>query len=200
MILMIWVKPDRMSHQSKSFTKISFCFKSCGNRQNKMVGCHFMFIIAWKANHIWNILSLTYVSWDVIKWKYFRVTGPFCGEFTRLNKRLSKQSWRWWFETSSGSLWRHCNVIALLGLRTVKLWDGTKVSHMGLHVMQALSTLVTFWWGNPSVTTGSAFIKPDQLDPWIKDQIKIILLPTKLWTAEHFLVDPWSMDYADPVW
>ena len=25
---------------------------------------------------------------------------------------------------------------------------------------------------------GSAFIKPDQLDPWIKDQIKITLLPT----------------------
>ena len=76
---------------------------------------------------------------------------------------------------------------------------------------------------------GSAFIKPDQLDPWIKDQIKITLLPTtshlqlpnfvscgrarpshmtqnlvtvgaKLWTAERFPVDPWSMDYADPVW
>ena len=27
----------------------------------------------------------------------------------RLNKRLSKQSWGWWFETQSGSLWRHCN-------------------------------------------------------------------------------------------
>ena len=27
----------------------------------------------------------------------------------RLNKRLSKQSWDWWFETPSGSLWRHCN-------------------------------------------------------------------------------------------
>ena len=27
-----------------------------------------------------------------------------------LNKRLSKQSWGWWFETSSLSLWRHCNV------------------------------------------------------------------------------------------
>ena len=26
-----------------------------------------------------------------------------------LNKRLSKQSWGWWFETQSGSLWRHCN-------------------------------------------------------------------------------------------
>ena len=27
-----------------------------------------------------------------------------------LNKRLSKQSWGWWSETPSYSLWRHCNV------------------------------------------------------------------------------------------
>ena len=27
----------------------------------------------------------------------------------RLNERLSKQSWGWWFETPSRSLWRHCN-------------------------------------------------------------------------------------------
>ena len=27
----------------------------------------------------------------------------------RLNKRLNKQSWGWWFETPSCSLWRHCN-------------------------------------------------------------------------------------------
>ena len=60
----------------------------------------------------------------------FRVTGPLCGEFTgpgefpaqrpvtrrfdvffdlRLNKRLSKQSWGWWFETLHWSLWRQCN-------------------------------------------------------------------------------------------
>ena len=26
-----------------------------------------------------------------------------------LNKRLSKQSWGWWFETPSHPLWRHCN-------------------------------------------------------------------------------------------
>ena len=58
----------------------------------------------------------------------FRVTGPLCGEFTgpgevpaqrpvtrsfdvffhlRLNKRLSKQPWGWWFETPAWSLWRH---------------------------------------------------------------------------------------------
>ena len=28
----------------------------------------------------------------------------------RLNKLLNKQSWCWWFETPSCSLWRHCNV------------------------------------------------------------------------------------------
>ena len=27
----------------------------------------------------------------------------------RMNKRLSKQSWGWWFETLSSSLWRHSN-------------------------------------------------------------------------------------------
>ena len=62
----------------------------------------------------------------------FHVTGRLCGEFTgdqwiptqrpvtrtfdvffdlRLNQRLSKQSWGWWFERLSRSLWRHCNVI-----------------------------------------------------------------------------------------
>ena len=29
--------------------------------------------------------------------------------YLRLNKRLRKQSWGWWFETLSCSLWRHCN-------------------------------------------------------------------------------------------
>ena len=75
---------------------------------------------------------------------------------------------------------------------------------------------------------GPTFIKPDQLDPWIKDQITITLLPTishlllpnfvscgracpshmtqnlvtvgaKLWTADRFLVDPWSWAVATPV-
>ena len=63
----------------------------------------------------------------------FRVTGhlaensPVPGEFPlqrpvtrsfdvfvdlRLNNRLSKQSWGWWFETLSRQLWRHCNEYA----------------------------------------------------------------------------------------
>ena len=34
--------------------------------------------------------------------------------YLRLNKKLSKQSWGWWFETASRSLWRHCNVIRMI--------------------------------------------------------------------------------------
>ena len=40
--------------------------------------------------------------------------GQLCGALMfsliwALNKRLSKQSWGWWFGTPSRSLWRHCN-------------------------------------------------------------------------------------------
>ena len=39
------------------------------------------------------------------------VTRSFDNFFDlRVNERLSKQSWGWWFETPSSSLWRHCNV------------------------------------------------------------------------------------------
>ena len=33
----------------------------------------------------------------------------------RLNKRLRKQSWGWWFGTLSHPLWRHCNDFASIG-------------------------------------------------------------------------------------
>ena len=68
---------------------------------------------------------------DVIKWKHFPrycpivrgihrspVNSPHKGQWRgalmfsfdlRLNKRLSKQSWGWWFETPSRSLWRNCS-------------------------------------------------------------------------------------------
>ena len=39
-----------------------------------------------------------------------------------LNKRLSKQSWCWCFETSSCPLWRHCNGDAFRGMYTTVLW------------------------------------------------------------------------------
>ena len=39
----------------------------------------------------------------------------------RLNKRLSKQSWDWWFETPSRPLWRHCNAVFECVLSDAKL-------------------------------------------------------------------------------
>ena len=75
-----------------------------------------------------------YIMMTSLNGNIFRVTGPLCGEFTgpgefppqrpvtrsfdvffdlRLNKRLSKQSWGWWFETLSCPLWRHGNVMCV---------------------------------------------------------------------------------------
>ena len=72
---------------------------------------------------------------DVIKWKHFPRYWPFVRGIHRspvnspqrpvtrsfdvfldlgLNKRLSKQSRRRWFETPSHPLWRHCNKISNL--------------------------------------------------------------------------------------
>ena len=45
----------------------------------------------------------------------FPAQRPMTGSFDvlfdlRLNERLSKQWWGWWFEMQSRPLWRHCNV------------------------------------------------------------------------------------------
>ena len=71
---------------------------------------------------------------DVIKWKHFPRYWPFLRGIHRspvnsphkgqwggaltfsffdlhLNKRLTKQSWSWWFETPPCPLWRHCNAV-----------------------------------------------------------------------------------------
>ena len=110
------------------------------------------------------------------------------------------------------------------GVANHRLFDCSFNSFLGLPTTGTSKLCIT-----EGDSTGPTFIKPDQRNPWIKDQIKITLLPTishlllpnfvscgrdkpshmtqnlvtvgaKLWTAERFLVDPWSMDYADPVW
>ena len=42
--------------------------------------------------------------------------------YLRLNKRLRKQSWGWWFEMPSRSLWRHCNVKWSIYMRHWNWW------------------------------------------------------------------------------
>ena len=54
----------------------------------------------------------------------------------RLNKRLSKQPWGWWFETPSWSLWHQCNGMITGGRRytasllLVSIWvhDGNDIT------------------------------------------------------------------------
>ena len=64
----------------------------------------------------------------IIRWNHFSrywpfVNSPHKGQWhgalmfsliCALNKCLSKQSWGWWFGTSSHSLWRLCNVLCIL--------------------------------------------------------------------------------------
>ena len=90
---------------------------------------------------VWWSLMMTSSNGNI-----FRSTGHLCRKFTghrwisrtkasdaelwcffdlRLEfKRLSKQSWGWWFETPSRSLWRHCNVRArgLSGIGSHHRW------------------------------------------------------------------------------
>ena len=95
-------------------------------------------------------------AWDMMtssNGNIFRVTGPLCGEFTgpgefptqrpvtrsfdvfldlRLNKRLSKQWWGWWFETPSWSLWRHRNEMSIIVL---EIYD----HYLGLYITRVRS-------------------------------------------------------------
>ena len=80
----------------------------------------------------------------------FRATGHLCGEFTgyryithtmasdaelwcfldlRLNKRLSKQWWGWWFETPSRPLWRQRNGLVCKKTTIVTSWPGKWFPH-----------------------------------------------------------------------
>ena len=85
----------------------------------------------WVSYEVFHVSLKSYLSW----WRHQMETffallamcagnSPVPGEFPaqrpgtrsfdvffdlRLNKRFSKQSWGWWFETLSRPLWRHCN-------------------------------------------------------------------------------------------
>ena len=90
------------------------------------------FIYCWLRYPLWNCYYMMTSSNGNI----FRVTGHLCGEFTgpgefptqrpvtrsfdvyfdlRPNKRLSKHSLGWWFETLSPPLWRHRNEMTVTG-------------------------------------------------------------------------------------
>ena len=97
----------------------------------------------------------------------FRVTGHLCGEFTshrwiprtkaskaelwcffdiRLNKRVSKQSWGWWFETPARPLWHHNNAMTCFYF-TMTL----TTSHTSIFCMGAVGISPSVSWTIPEV-------------------------------------------------
>ena len=101
---------------------------------NETVTCNMDHAIEDKRNNHCtasrDAIDFCWIHDDVIKWGHFPRYCPFVREIhrspvksphkgqwrgalmvffvLRLNKRLSKQSWGWWFETPLRSLWRHC--------------------------------------------------------------------------------------------
>ena len=132
----------------------------------------------------WNKCILVGYSWFLsIRYTYmmtssngniFRVTGLLCGEFhaqrpvtrsfdvffdLRLNKRLSEQSRRWWFETPWRSLWRHSLKTTDRQFDNFVVTDGTVSCHFFLQLTVPLVTtkLSNLWSFVFSVVTDGGF-------------------------------------------
>ena len=108
---------------------------------------------AHEDNVVWKKLYTPHD--DVIKWKYFPRYWPFVRGIRwiprtntsdaelwfyfdlRLNKRLSKQLWSWWFKTPSHPVWRHCIFLHYFMALTysVTSWrTGFAFSKLGMHI------------------------------------------------------------------
>ena len=133
---------------------------------------YFQFQVLYTAACVYSIYVLFMMTSS--NGNIFRVTGPLCGEFTgpgefpaqrpvtrsfdvffdlRLNKRLSKQPWGWWFETPAWSLWRHRNVryctswcIMVYLLRYKGVFHRNKLKHDVIHA-RILSVLGNTQYG-----------------------------------------------------
>ena len=96
----------------------------------------------------------------------FRVTGPLCGEFTgpcefpaqrpvtqsfdvffdlRLNIRLSKHTWGWWFETPPWSLWRQCHDMFIYLIFYTTHWSLHTYSICCTIYLQIQSIMTMLW-------------------------------------------------------
>ena len=109
---------------------------------------------------------------DVIKWKHFPRHRPFVRGIhrfpsqrpvtrsfhiyfdLRLNKRLSKQLWGWWFETPSCPLWRHCNGWTKIWRRVREQYERSGKTFLfvytGLHVLQG-GRMIALMYGDDSI-------------------------------------------------
>ena len=109
-----WQTPSPIS----GFSKWCLSFSNVFFEERGHISLVSLFIIIFvNSQNLLSVVMLTSSNGNIL-----RVTGHLCGEFTghrpvaryfffdlHPNKRLSKQSWGWWFETPSRSWWHHCN-------------------------------------------------------------------------------------------
>ena len=133
----VWIEKPMDSSKAKNKQTKNICCKPL----SRLIGCIIVtrgvttkHCTANFPSRSLNLITRKQIQWcieliyhdDVIKWKHFPRYWPFVRGIpaqrpvTRnfdvffdlsLNKRLSKQSWGWWSETPSSSLWRHSNVL-----------------------------------------------------------------------------------------
>ena len=106
----LWLQLERSEnpwwrHQMKTFSAL---LAICAGNSPDTIWCHW----ATVSKPVWSVVT----ALPIFPCEFATqrpVTRSFGVFFDlRLNKRLSKQSWGWWFETLSRSLWRHCNAAA----------------------------------------------------------------------------------------
>ena len=99
---------------------------------------------------------------EVIKWRYFPSHRPFARGISPhrgqwhgslmfslicawISDRAS-QSWGWWFETPSCSLWRHCNALNYVCYRPLSMHKKSRPYKYAPHTL--LSNEHGIWWTN----------------------------------------------------
>ena len=98
------------SGDANCFTRVLFCF------------CFYFWAAKQRGKSWWRDQMETFSALLVLCARNSPVTAEFHAKSPvtrswdiffdlRLNNRLSKHSWDWWFETPSRSLWRNCNEI-----------------------------------------------------------------------------------------
>ena len=111
-----WCQWYDIAHRAYDIAVIKRYAVKTNSEVGKLLGPNLLVPVSWGCHQMETFSSLRAICAG---------NSPVSGEFPaqrpvtrsfdiffdlRLNKRLSKQSWGWWFETLSCPLWRQCNV------------------------------------------------------------------------------------------
>ena len=95
----------------------------------------------------------------------------------RLNKRLSKQSWGWWSQTPSRSLWRHCNDIYHKSLKPCEQFFWMTCVYRA-----------DFRFGPSQWETS---LQSNPVSHWLGAILESILIHVRIWYSSHLGGSTW---------